>query len=210
MNAGPMERSRPTVWIDDAHPIFRRGLSACLQGAGLTISGESERLNPAPKFETTSLLIFEATGNALREVVRLSSGRPTRLVATVHKIDEADLCRLFDAGVDTVLPHDELTAEALVSAVRATLSGVSTLPADLIPRLLRHARDAGVVVAGVLNDREREVLRLLAEGSDTQEIAVGLSFSERTVKNVVHDILMKLNCRTRAHAVATATRSGVI
>ena len=45
---------------------------------------------------------------------------------------------------------------------------------------------------------------------DTSDIAVQLCYSERTVKNVVHDILMKLNCRTRAHAVALATRSGVI
>jgi DNA-binding CsgD family transcriptional regulator len=37
-----------------------------------------------------------------------------------------------------------------------------------------------------------------------------LCFSERTVKNIVHDVLMKLNCRNRAHAVAMATRQGVI
>ena len=59
-------------------------------------------------------------------------------------------------------------------------------------------------------DRERAVLRLLAEGSDTLEMAHALCFSERTVKNIVHDVLMKLNCRTRAHAVALATRSGAI
>lgn len=67
-----------------------------------------------------------------------------------------------------------------------------------------------MTATGGLTDREREVLRWLAEGSDTLEIAHGMCFSERTVKNVVHDILMKLNCRTRAHAVAMATRSGVI
>ena len=58
--------------------------------------------------------------------------------------------------------------------------------------------------------RERDVLRLLADGHDTREIATDLCYSERTVKNVVHDVLMKLNCRTRAHAVALATREGVI
>ena len=79
-----------------------------------------------------------------------------------------------------------------------------------MPRVLRHARASGSQTPGSLSDREREVLRWLAEGSDTREIASGLCFSERTVKNVVHDILMKLNCRTRAHAVALATRSGVI
>ena len=54
------------------------------------------------------------------------------------------------------------------------------------------------------------MLALLAEGSDTKEIAGRLSYSERTVKNIVHDLLVKMNCRTRAHAVALATRQGVI
>nr|BFE71212.1 hypothetical protein GCM10020092_045130 [Actinoplanes digitatis] len=61
-----------------------------------------------------------------------------------------------------------------------------------------------------LNPRERSVLRLLADGMDTRGIAEDLCFSERTVKNVVHDVLTKLNCRTRAQAVAVATREGVI
>jgi DNA-binding NarL/FixJ family response regulator len=54
------------------------------------------------------------------------------------------------------------------------------------------------------------VLRLLAEGHDTRRIAMDLRYSERTVKNVVHDVLTKLNCRTRAQAVGVATRTGVI
>jgi DNA-binding NarL/FixJ family response regulator len=61
-----------------------------------------------------------------------------------------------------------------------------------------------------LAGREVSVLRLLAEGESTREIAENLSYSERTVKNIVHDLLMKLDCRTRAHAVALATRQGVI
>jgi DNA-binding NarL/FixJ family response regulator len=62
----------------------------------------------------------------------------------------------------------------------------------------------------VLSDRELAVLRLLAEGSDTVEIGETLGYSERTVKNIVHDVLMKTNCRNRTHAVALATREGLI
>jgi DNA-binding CsgD family transcriptional regulator len=54
------------------------------------------------------------------------------------------------------------------------------------------------------------VLARLSQGDDTQCIAIDLCYSERTVKNIVHDVLMKLNCRNRAHAVATATRQGII
>lgn len=61
-----------------------------------------------------------------------------------------------------------------------------------------------------LTDREFDVLRMLADGESTRGIAERLNYSERTVKNIVHDLLAKMGCRTRAHAVALATRQGVI
>ena len=51
---------------------------------------------------------------------------------------------------------------------------------------------------------------MLADGESTRGIAERLSYSERTVKNIVRDLLVKLNCKTRAHAVALAVRQGVI
>ncbi|HWB72974.1 MAG TPA: helix-turn-helix transcriptional regulator [Egibacteraceae bacterium] len=62
----------------------------------------------------------------------------------------------------------------------------------------------------MLNRREVEVLRLVAEGLDTAEIANHLSYSERTIKNVIHDATMRLNLRNRTHAVAYALRQGLI
>ncbi len=50
----------------------------------------------------------------------------------------------------------------------------------------------------------------LADGDSTRDIALRLSYSERTVKNIVRDLLVKLNGRTRAHAVALASRQGLI
>ena len=64
--------------------------------------------------------------------------------------------------------------------------------------------------AGHLSGRELSVLSLLAAGDNTREVAGRLSYSERTVKNIVHDTLVKMNCKTRAHAVALATRQGFI
>jgi DNA-binding CsgD family transcriptional regulator len=54
------------------------------------------------------------------------------------------------------------------------------------------------------------VLRLVAEGIPTREVALRLSYSERTIKNVIHDIATKLNARTRSQAVAEAVRAGLI
>jgi DNA-binding NarL/FixJ family response regulator len=54
------------------------------------------------------------------------------------------------------------------------------------------------------------VLRLVAEGFDTAHIAMQLSYSERTVKNVLHDLTTRLQLRNRSHAVAYALREGLI
>ena len=61
-----------------------------------------------------------------------------------------------------------------------------------------------------LTEREIEVLRLVAEGLDTAEIADKLAYSERTIKNVIHDITSRLCLRNRTHAVAWAVREGLI
>ena len=63
---------------------------------------------------------------------------------------------------------------------------------------------------GGLRSREIAVLRLVAEGYDTGEIARELCYSERTIKKVLHDMTMRLNLRNRSHAVAYALRGGFI
>ena len=198
------------IWIDDAHAIFRRGIAACLTSIDLAVVGQSALLRPPPLLDHVDLLIFEAVPSSMRLVLRFTRQGSVRLLALAHDSRDVVICELLEAGVSAVLPHADLTCEALISAARAVLSGNAVVPAPVMPGILAHARSAGRQAPGTLSEREREVLKWLADGSDTREIANGLCFSERTVKNVVHDILMKLNCRTRAHAVAMATRSGVI
>ena len=67
----------------------------------------------------------------------------------------------------------------------------------------------GMTFSG-LTEREIEVLRLVAEGYDTAEIAKTICFSERTIKSILHDVTTRLQLRNRAHAVAYAVREGLI
>lgn len=200
----------PTVWIDDWHAIIRRGMATCLGAEGFQVVGESAGLQPPPDPTRLDVLVFEAEATIVRRAVRLVDGTPARLVATVRSPDEGLLYDAIEAGVAAVLLHAELSPATLVATVRSVVGGSATLPRAVLPRLLEHAAHASRSSSGGLTAREREVLRLLAEGEDTRDIAGALCFSERTVKNIVHDVLMKLNCRNRAHAVALATRQGVI
>ena len=185
-------------------------MAACLNAEGFHVVGESAGLHPEPGLEHLQVLVFEADATTLRRAVRLVGSGPTRLIATVRSPAESLLRDAVEAGIGAILLHSELTPARLAAVVGTVMSGNASLPRQLLPRLMEHAARVASFGSGGLTTREREVLRLLAEGEDTRNIAACMCFSERTVKNIIHDVLMKLNCRNRAHAVALATRQGVI
>jgi DNA-binding NarL/FixJ family response regulator len=198
------------IWIDDPHAVLRRGIAATLATEQFTVVGESERLQPAPALNAVGTLIFAADGLGTATALNLTAGRNIRLVATVRRPEDARLHELVTAGVASILFHDDLTPALLLDTMRSVVQDRASLPAEVLPRLLERASRVSTSSPGALTERERRVLQMLSDGEDTRAIAVGLSYSERTVKNVVHDVLTKLNCRTRAQAVGLATRAGVI
>ena len=208
----PMQRITASVWIDEPHPLLRRGMISCLVADDLQVAGESGALTPGRALRDAAVLVFDgdrADLAAFLDALPKATPRP-KLVAAVSEPDDERLERLARAGVSAILYRHEMTPELLVATVRAVLQGRTSMPTDLLPRLLTKAARADRVERGALSDRELAVLRMLADGEDTRGIAQGLCYSERTVKNVVHDVLTKLSCRTRAQAVATATRAGII
>ncbi len=198
------------VWIDDQHPIFRRGLGASLQGHEHEVIGESADFAPPPPTAGFDALVFDADGHRLGRAVRHVEGTDVRLVAVVPQADEQSLYDAVDAGVAAILVRTELSPASLASALSAVAGGNAMLPARAIPKVLERAANGSPRRPRSLAPRELAVLELLAGGNDTRGIAAELCYSERTVKNIVHDVLMKMNCRNRAHAVAVATRRGMI
>ena len=209
----PMQRFVASVWIDEPHPLLRRGMVSCLVADDVPVAGESALLAPGRALREAAVLLFDGDRGDLAAFLdalpTAHQARP-KLVAAVSEPDDERLERLARAGVSAILYRHELTPELLIATVRAVLQGRTSMPTDLLPRLLTKVARTERVEQGALSDRELDVLRMLADGEDTRGIAQGLCYSERTVKNVVHDVLTKLSCRTRAQAVATATRAGII
>ncbi len=205
-------RKHWAVWIDDADPIFRRGMVACLQAEGFPVAGESAGFQPEPVLSSEAVLVFDVDGMGLARPTALARRHGLRLVGVVRDRRAETLYDTLTAGLAGVLLRDELTPSRLTSCIRSVEEGNGSLPPDLLGRMLAGLAKGAPrgAAGGELARREVDVLQLLAEGGTTREIAERLSYSERTVKNIVHDLLVKLNCRTRAHAVALGARQGLI
>ena len=102
------------------------------------------------------------------------------------------------------------------SALRITLVLIGTPPIDaaLCSMLLLDTAQGTMSTSSrgllPLDDRRMRVLRMLAEGADTQEISHSLSYSERTIKGLIGEIERLLGARSRAQAVAEGIRQGLI
>lgn len=210
VRALPLPSGTRGVWVDDENAVVRRGMVASLLAEEIPVVGESCSFRPPPKLALISVLVFEADPPGTNVVFNGASRGQPQLVATLRRPTGRRLRELADAGVAGILLIDELTPVLLVHTIRSVASGRTTLSHALLMRLLDHVARTPDPETGALTPRERQVLQMLADGAETHSIAVGLSYSERTVKNIVHDVLTKLNCRTRAQAVGRAVRAGII
>ncbi|GID32265.1 helix-turn-helix transcriptional regulator [Paractinoplanes brasiliensis] len=141
--------------------------------------------------------------------------RPVVLV--VSEIDESQLMVLVENRVAAIIPRAAVGRERLVHSVLAAADGGGVMPARLMGELLHHFRRMqrevlqpnGLTLSG-LTAREVEVLRLMADGLDTNEIAEKMRYSVRTVKTIIYGVMDRYQLRNRSHVVAYAVRAGVI
>ncbi|KKZ70290.1 LuxR family transcriptional regulator [Streptomyces showdoensis] len=149
---------------------------------------------------------------------RLRHNSRTRTGLVVGTFDSGDaLQRAIECGVTAVLRRAEADQDRLLRLVLAMANGEGVLPGDLLAKLLSHvgslqrsALDPHASSLSTLTPREADMLRLVSEGLDTAEIARTTSYSERTVKNVLHEVITRLELRNRTHAVGYALRNGLI
>lgn len=206
------------LFVLDTHTIYRRGLVACLDLVEEVESvADAECVRDAwehPALFTSDLVLMDPAlpgGKDFVSAVREATGARV-IVCSSESGQEAALTAL-QAGAVGYLRKDELTPETLASAVRAAADGTSVVTPDLLEHLLAKLPENGAAprpAPARLTDREQQVLSLIAAGHPTREVALELSYSERTVKNVLHDVVTKLNARSRSQAVAFAVREGLI
>jgi DNA-binding NarL/FixJ family response regulator len=164
-----------------------------------------------------AVVVTDTVDDGTLQVLRSLQRRNCRALLVVTAIDDAALAAAVEAGLGGLVRRADATPERLTQAVCSIAKGEGSVPPDLLGRLLAQVgrvqrqllSPRGFTLTG-LSQRELEILRLIADGMDTAEIATTLSYSERTVKNVLHDVTSRLQLRNRSHAVAYALKQGMI
>lgn len=202
------------VVVQAADPISQAGLTRFL--------GTQERLAvlPAEQRASTDVVVVAVdrlSGECAAVLRRAAQETRKPVVLVSQELTETELLTAVECGVVAVVPRLAATGERLVAAVRIAASGGGALPSKMQGELLSHLErlqrevlgPTGLNTSG-FTQREIDVLRLMADGKDTEEIAEVLCYSERTVKNVIYGVTSRLNLRNRPHAVAYALRAGMI
>ncbi|WP_190812441.1 helix-turn-helix transcriptional regulator [Saccharopolyspora pogona] len=206
-----MERVRVAVLSSDA--ITHAGLESCLDSRAEVLVVPNRNLVEVD----VVVLAAERLTDGVTALRALGDDLERSAVLVIDQLDPAGLLAAVECGVAAVIPRIAATADHLIRVIQVAATGGGVLPPDLMGELLREiARlqrevlaPRGISASG-LTPRELDVVRLLAEGLDTADIAEKLAYSERTVKNVIYGMTNRLKLRNRPHVVAYAMRAGVI
>ena len=210
------------VLLADDHALFRAGIASLLKAWGMEVVGQAADGDEAielarrlrPELVLMDVGMSPCNGLQATRVIKAELPDIKVVVVTVSE-DEQDLFEAIKSGAEGYLLKG--MAEEELSATLASISaGEPALPPGLAAKILeefaRMARDGAGKPGGpedALTEREREVLRLVAEGATNREIASTLYISENTVSFHMKNILAKLHVRNRAQAAAFAIRAGL-
>jgi DNA-binding NarL/FixJ family response regulator len=208
------------VLLVDDHPLVRAGIRRVLEThPGLTVVGEAsdgaqalrlvETLNP--DILVLDLAMPDVDGLDVLDRLRRRSGNLRILVLTMHAGAEY-VRRAIEAGADGYLLKESAVQE-LLTAIDTVRSGRPYYSPGVKAELARTPESGATdQTPGVdrLTGREREVLRGIARGLSTKEIAARLSISARTVETHRANLMRKLELRSIARLTQFAIRAGLV
>jgi two-component system, NarL family, response regulator DevR len=213
----PIPAQKVRVLIVDDHELVRAGLRTVLQsepdfdivgeaGTGSQALALARRLRP-----DVVLLDARLPDMSGPDVCRgLCEALPDLAVAILTTFSDDDLVRqCVRAGARGYLLK-EIPRLDLASSIRALAGGDSVIDRKVLPQVLAVARQSGQSTDSdqPLTERQRTILRLVADGLSNREIAEHVHLSELTIKSYIEDLLKQLGARNRVHAAILATRRG--
>jgi len=204
------------VIVDD-HALFRAGLVSLLTSIPefeiVGEAGDGRQALAVVREEKPDVVLLDVNMPVMGGVEMVEAlqenDRPRILMLTISKHDE-DLFGAIAAGADGYLLKDAEPDE-LRRAINLVADGKSVLSPEVTSRVLKVVSSShGIPPDVALSKREMDVLKCLAKGMTSAQIAKDLFISENTVKTHVRHILEKLEASNRAEAVSRAIHLGVI
>jgi DNA-binding NarL/FixJ family response regulator len=206
------------VVIADDHPVFRSGLRAMVQDADdLVLVGEASDGDEAVALcrQTRPDVVLmdlrmPGTSGVVATATVMAELPDTRVLMLTMLEDDTSLVAALRAGARGYLLKGAAPQE-IVRAIRAVASGQAIFDVALAGRLttMMAGRGNRPYPFAELSPRERDVLELLAAGRANAAIAARLGLSEKTVRNNVSTILVKLRAADRPAAIILARDAGV-
>ena len=207
--------------VDD-HILFRQGIRRLLETEGdIEVVGESSDATDAllkvrDLHPNVLLMDLGMPGLSPVEAVRhIRRDHPEiRIVLLTMYDDEEYLMRGLEAGAAGYVLKDAACAQ-LLTAVRDVSSGGKYMSPRMLGRLVDGFRGRGREVIGAptvsaLTLRERETLKLLAEGHTVKSISILLSISVKTVASHKHNLMRKLDIHNKAQLVTYAFQNSIV
>jgi two-component system, NarL family, response regulator DevR len=211
------------VLIVEDHRVLAEGLQAVLERDGdirlIGLAGtvaEAARLAAEghPDVVLMDYHLPDGTGTQAAATIRASQPNVAILMLTADSSEDV-LLAAIEAGACGLFLKSQ-AADDVVRAVRQAADGEMLVPATVLASLVtrqsqrarREAERASMI--GMLTPREREVLRLMAQGLDNKAIAADLVISLNTVRTYVQTVLEKLGVHSKLGAVARASEYGLL
>jgi len=204
------------LMVVDDHRVVRSGVKAlieteeCLEVVGEATDGReavTKAIALQPDLVLMDLVMPEMDGvEATRRITDEMSDLEILILTSFS--EEERIIQAIKSGASGYLIKDA-SPDELVSAIKDTYRGESTLDPKVAGTVLRSMQEEKEQPGEELTEREIEVLELIAEGLPNDDIASKLYISERTVRSHVSNILGKLNLENRTQAALYAVRQGI-
>jgi two-component system, NarL family, response regulator DevR len=213
---GSKERIMVDVFLVDDHEVVRRGVRELLESeADLFVVGEAsnraQALQEIPRSHPNVVLLDvrlpDGDGVEICREIRSSSPEIACLMLTSYADDEAFLGAVIAGAAGYILK--QIRGNDLVSSVRRAANGESLLDPILVKQArARLGRDVQDERLRPLSPQERRILELISQGMTNREIAETMFLAEKTVRNYVSNLLLKLGMKHRTEAAVFAVRVG--
>lgn len=206
-----------TILLVDDHPIVREGYRRLLERQpGFTVCAEVDNAQSAYqayKKHNPDIVVMDITmpGTSGIEAVRhiRQWDKNARILIFSMHLGAAMTLKAFEAGALGFVTKSSAPGE-VIRAVSAVASGTRVLSED-VSQVLAADRLAGTShLVESLSPREAEILRLLASGNSSEDIAELLKLSHKTVRNHHYTIKSKIGARNDAHMVWLAVEAGLV